>query len=257
MQLTATGDPNLPSLIVNVATTPATTPDDNILAVVHASLARRDLLPGAHPVGKGYTDSQVLVDSQRPFGIAVIGPVADDPSWPARAGKGFAKAAFLVDRDQQVATRRPAGKRSISWLSHTDPASGMAFERGAVLPRGLHALPGAGVGVVHPAQARAADPRAAGTRAVRSLAGGPAAAGGTGVARPLRAQGRDRGHPRAGDPPLRAAAPLALSRSRQDPSAAHRDGGGGDQPGAAGWASGGPAGPNPRPAAPGSPPSSP
>ena len=169
------------------------------------------MLPGALPVGKDYTDSQVLVDSQRPFGIAVIGPVADDPSWPARAGKGFAKAAFLVDRDQQVATRRPAGKRSISWLPHTDPASGMAFERGAVLPRGLHALPGAGV--VHPAQARAADPRAAGTRAARSLAGGPAAAGGTGVARPLRAQGRDRGHPRAGDPPLRhSAANLTVCR---------------------------------------------
>jgi transposase len=37
VQLTETCDPGLPSLIVNVATTPATTPDDNILAVIHAS----------------------------------------------------------------------------------------------------------------------------------------------------------------------------------------------------------------------------
>ena len=65
VQLTETCDPDLPSLIVNVATTPATTPDDNMLAAVHASLAARDLLPGEHLVDKGYTDSHVLVDSRR------------------------------------------------------------------------------------------------------------------------------------------------------------------------------------------------
>jgi transposase len=127
VQLTETCDPDLPSLIVNVATTPATTPDDNMLAVVHASLEKRDLLPGAHLVDKGYTDSQVLVDSQQQFGVEVVGPVADDPSWQARAGQGFAKAAFVVDWDRRVVTC-PAGKRSLSWLPHTDRASGMAFE---------------------------------------------------------------------------------------------------------------------------------
>jgi transposase len=127
VQLTETCDPDLPSLIVNVATTPATTPDDNILAVVHASLAKRDLLPGEHLVDKGYTDSQVLVDSRRRFGVEVVGPVADDPSWQAREGEGFAKAAFLVDWKRRVVTC-PAGKRSISWLPNTYPKNGMAFE---------------------------------------------------------------------------------------------------------------------------------
>jgi transposase len=127
VQLTETCDPDLPSLIVNVATTPATTPDDNILAVVHASLAARDLLPSEHLVDKGYTDSHVLVDSQQLFGVAVIGPVADDPSWQARAGKGFDKAAFLVDWERRVVTC-PAGKQSISWLPNTYPKNGMLFE---------------------------------------------------------------------------------------------------------------------------------
>jgi Transposase DDE domain len=127
VHLSETCDPGLPSLIVNVATTPATTPDDNMLAVVHASLARRDLLPGEHLVDRGYTDSQILVDSQQQFSVEVIGPVADDPSWQARAGQGFAKAAFVVDWDRRVVTC-PAGKRSLSWLPHTDRASGMAFE---------------------------------------------------------------------------------------------------------------------------------
>jgi hypothetical protein len=50
-----------------VETTPATTPDDNMLAVVHASLKDRDLLPAEHLVDKGYTDShgEFPVDSAR------------------------------------------------------------------------------------------------------------------------------------------------------------------------------------------------
>ena len=94
---------------------------------MHASLAERDLLPSEHLVDKGYTDSQVLVDSRQRFGVEVVGPVADDPSWQAREGEGFAKAAFLVDWERRVVTC-PAGKRSISWLPNTYPKNGMAFE---------------------------------------------------------------------------------------------------------------------------------
>ena len=72
-----------------------------MLATVHASLEPRGLLPAEHLVDKGYTDSQVLVDSQRTYGVTLIGPVADDPSWQARAGTGFDKAQFLVDWDRQ------------------------------------------------------------------------------------------------------------------------------------------------------------
>jgi transposase len=128
VQLTETCDPGLPSLIVNVETASATTPDDNILAVVHASLARRDLLPGEHLVDKGYTDSRVLVDSRQEFGVAILGPVADDPCWQARAGKGFDKGHFIIDWQRRVATC-PAGTRSISWAAlPRDAPSGMAWE---------------------------------------------------------------------------------------------------------------------------------
>ena len=109
-------------MIVNVETTAATTPDDNMLAVIHQSLDQRDLLPSDHLVDKGYTDASVLIDSQRAYGITVIGPVADDPSWQARAGMGFDKSRFLVDWDRQRVTC-PAGKQSISWLPKTNPKS--------------------------------------------------------------------------------------------------------------------------------------
>ena len=50
----------------------------------------------------------------------LLGPVADDPSWQARAGTGFDKARFLVDWDRQIVTC-PMGKQSISWLPNTYP----------------------------------------------------------------------------------------------------------------------------------------
>ena len=98
-----------------------------MLAAVHASLEPRALLPAEHLVDKGYTASQVLVDSQRTYGVTLIGPVADDPSWQARAGTGFDKAQFLVDWDRQVVTC-PMGKQSISWLPNTYPQNGMTWE---------------------------------------------------------------------------------------------------------------------------------
>jgi transposase len=90
VHLTESCDADVPHVIVNVETTAATTPDDNMLAVIHKSLEARDLLPAEHLVDKGYTDAGVLIDSQRDYvcndnyPVAVIGPVADDPSWQAR-----------------------------------------------------------------------------------------------------------------------------------------------------------------------------
>ena len=127
VHLTETCDPEAPNVITNVETTLATTPDDNMVAVVHQSLERSTLLPSEHLVDKGYTDSRVLVDSRQRYDVTIVGPVADDPSWQARSGDGFTKAQFQVDWDRQVVTC-PAGKQSISWLPNTWPENGMMFE---------------------------------------------------------------------------------------------------------------------------------
>jgi transposase len=127
VHITETCDPEHPHLITNVETTPATTPDDNMAAVIHTSLAPRDLLPQEHLVDKGYTDADMLVASQHAYGITIVGPVADDPSWQARAEEGFDKSQFLVDWEHQVVTC-PMGKQSISWLPNTYPKNGLVWE---------------------------------------------------------------------------------------------------------------------------------
>ncbi len=127
VHLTESCDEGAPRLITNVETTPATTPDDNMVEVVHRSLERRNLLPSEHLIDKGYTDAKVLVTSRREHGVDIIGPVAQDPSWQAREHAGFDKSAFAVDWDPKVVTC-PVGKESISWLPNTYPKNGTVVE---------------------------------------------------------------------------------------------------------------------------------
>ncbi len=127
VHLTETCDADAPRLITHVETTPATTPDDGMVPVVHAALAARDLRPTEHLVDKGYTDAKVLVDSQHAHGVRLVGPVADDPSWQARAAEGFDKAHFAVDWARKV-VRCPAGKHSRSWRPNTYPKNGVVIE---------------------------------------------------------------------------------------------------------------------------------
>jgi transposase len=127
VHLTATGDGETPPVIGNVETTPATPPDDHLVAVVHTSLAPHDLLPAEPLVDKGDTDAHVLVDSQRADGVTIVGPVAEDPSWQARAGEGFDQSQCLVDWDRPIVIC-PAGKQSLSWWPNTDPKNGMVWD---------------------------------------------------------------------------------------------------------------------------------
>jgi len=127
VHLTESCDANAPRLITNVETTPATTPDDNMVEVVHRSLEGRALLPSEHLVDKGYTDAKVLVASRREHGVEIVGPVAQDPSWQMLDKAGFDKSLFLVNWDAEEVTC-PAGKKSISWLPNTYPSNGTAFE---------------------------------------------------------------------------------------------------------------------------------
>ena len=120
-------DERAPHLITNVETTPATTPDDNMLTPIHESLQKRDLLPAEHLVDKGYTDAGTLVESKQKYGVEIVGPVAEDPSWQARSAEGFDKSQFQVDWERKVVTC-PAGAQSVSWLPSTYPQNGMKWE---------------------------------------------------------------------------------------------------------------------------------
>ena len=103
-----------PHLIVNVETTDATVPDNQMTEPVHAHLDQRGLLPGEHLVDSGYASAELLVSSQADYGITLVTPMLADTSPQARAGAGFDRSAFTIDFDTQHATC-PQGRTSSSW----------------------------------------------------------------------------------------------------------------------------------------------
>lgn len=113
VHLSESCDKELPHLIVNVETTAATTTDYEMTPEIHDHLAERDLLPGEHLLDKGYMSADNLVESHKQQ-IDLVGPVAEDPSWQAQAGEGFASAAFIIDWEKKQATC-PQGHPSHKW----------------------------------------------------------------------------------------------------------------------------------------------
>lgn len=126
VHLTESCDQDLPHLITQVETTPATTPDHATLPAIQQDLAAHDLLPGEHLVDSGYIETGTLVESER-RGIKLCGPARPDTSWQSRVGLGFAAADFHYDFARRHATC-PAGRTSCSWRERPDRYGGKEIQ---------------------------------------------------------------------------------------------------------------------------------
>src|SRR5215475_260994 len=112
--LTETYEPEHPDLIIQVLTTPATTPDCTMGPPIVQDLAARDLLPGTPLLDSGYVDADFLVTAQTQHQIDVVGPAFGSYSWQHQTGQGYDLQAFVLDWDTQQA-RCPQGHTSIHW----------------------------------------------------------------------------------------------------------------------------------------------
>ncbi|MDQ6694228.1 MAG: IS1182 family transposase, partial [Chloroflexota bacterium] len=115
-------DPDEVHLITNVETTQAHIADADLTAPIHKRLATKELLPDEHLLDAGYVDADLLVSSQRDYGIEVIGPVRPNVSWQAKAaepGEAYDVSAFNIDWDGKQVTC-PKGRTNSSWTPHLD-----------------------------------------------------------------------------------------------------------------------------------------
>ena len=119
VHLSETCDDETPNLLTDVTTSLAPSSDSVVLQEIQDSLAARQLTPSEHIVDSGYMSADHLLTSQTEHGIDLIGPVAGDPSWQAKAGEGFAAAQFVIDWEAQQA-RCPQGKTSVWWQARQD-----------------------------------------------------------------------------------------------------------------------------------------
>ena len=69
VHVTETCDDDAPHLITHVATTAGPVADGEVTPRIHQALERKDVLPAAHIVDTGYLDAELLVTSQRDYGI--------------------------------------------------------------------------------------------------------------------------------------------------------------------------------------------
>jgi transposase len=118
--ITETCDPELPHLITHVVTTPGTTQDSDVTAGIHADLAVANLLPGEHFVDEGYSDAELVVDSEVRHQVELIGPVARDASWQAADRAAYDLTCFHIDWDTHT-VQCPQGKTNAYWTPYHDP----------------------------------------------------------------------------------------------------------------------------------------
>ena len=119
LHFTETCEEELPNLITDVLTTPATTSDVAVLPDIQQRLAARDVTPSEHIVDAGSMSSEHLLNSQQDHQIALLGPVGAEGTWQAQAGEGFAAAQFVIDWEAKCA-RCPQGKTSVGWVERQD-----------------------------------------------------------------------------------------------------------------------------------------
>lgn len=112
VHLTETCEENRPNLITHAHTVNATEPDDRAVDPIHENLKQRDLLPDDHLVDMGYTSAPLLYDSQRDFGVNLLGPVWEKHTWQSPNGYGI--DAFTIDWEQRTVTC-PEGHTSNPW----------------------------------------------------------------------------------------------------------------------------------------------
>lgn len=114
VHLTETVTLDGPHLITDIQTEPAPATDREALPKIQSHLAAREILPAQQLVDAGYVTAQHLVTSQAEHQIDLLGPLAESPSWQAKAGRGFSSRDFQIDWEKQQATC-PRGKVSSNW----------------------------------------------------------------------------------------------------------------------------------------------
>ena len=93
--------------------------DMEVTALVHQSLASRNLLPTTHFVDAAYVDAGLLTASRTNHGIELVGPLLPDTSWQAQAAEGYDLPAFRINWEAHTVTC-PQGQIATHWTLTLD-----------------------------------------------------------------------------------------------------------------------------------------
>ena len=132
VHLTETCDANQAHLITHVITTQAHQSDVAQTEPIHAALQAKALLPEQHIVDAGFVDANLIVTSQKHYGVELIGPVRPNVSWQAKTPGAYDISQFQVNWQTKRVTC-PQGKKSQQWNPAVDtwgnPVINVRFSR--------------------------------------------------------------------------------------------------------------------------------
>lgn len=132
VHLTETCDADQVHLITHVITTPAHHSDVAQTEQIHTALQAKALLPQQHLVDAGFVDANLIVTSQKQYGVDLIGPVRPNVSWQANTPGGYDISQFQVNWKTRRVTC-PQGQKSHQWKPTTDAWGNAVFH--AQFPR--------------------------------------------------------------------------------------------------------------------------
>ncbi|MEO8391659.1 MAG: IS1182 family transposase [Chloroflexota bacterium] len=112
VHFTESCDDDKPHLITHIHTVNATEQDINALDPIHDHLQQHDLLPNDHLVDMGYTSAPMLYDTQHNYGVNLLGPVVEHPTW--QKATGYEIEDFQIDWEHRTVTC-PQGYTSNPW----------------------------------------------------------------------------------------------------------------------------------------------
>lgn len=114
VHLTETCDAERPNLITDVQTTVATDQENSVTPEVHKELKERGILPKEHLTDTAYGSTDLVLNSQKEYGIELICPMRPDNSWQARTEGAYDISCFSIDWEKCQVTC-PEGKKSQYW----------------------------------------------------------------------------------------------------------------------------------------------
>ncbi len=101
-------------LITHVHTTPADVHEAMCTEAIHKALTPRE-----HLVDAGYVSAELLVRSRVHYGIDLVGPARENPTWQTKVEGAYTGERFTIDWEQRVATC-PQGVTSEAWHDYSN-----------------------------------------------------------------------------------------------------------------------------------------
>lgn len=95
-------------------TTVATDQDNSVTPEIHKELRKREILLKEHFGDTAYGSTDLVLDSQKEYGIELICPMRPDNSWQARTQGAYDISCFDIDWERQQVIC-PEGKTNQHW----------------------------------------------------------------------------------------------------------------------------------------------